>query len=149
MINFDLSFSFIEETDAFLFESLPKLNDFYVNESTHSKDSKTTTNENFQINENLFPEIPDVFPHIDIFRKFGNDWIELSTDINNNKFQKDETPLKKHSIVVKTPKKIDGTLKDKQPIEIDFCGHIFSPAKKKIGRSTKLKNHLKKHIIID
>ena len=34
-MNFDLTFSFIEEGDAFLFENLPKLSDFYVNESSH------------------------------------------------------------------------------------------------------------------
>jgi hypothetical protein len=116
-MNFDLTFSFIEEGDAFLFENLPKLSDFYVNESSHPgmEELKKKFNESFQINGNEF-QVPN-----------------------------DITPLKKKSIVVKTPKKISVFAKRKQDVEIDFCGHIFSPGKQQKG---KLANRINRNSAI-
>ena len=147
----DLTFNYIEEGDSILFTTnLPKLQEFFVNQSTNPgmDELKSKFNENLHIhddgqaventnnNNNAFPSIPDIFQNTS-FKKLPNDLFKIEAtsdiDMNNNDFR--------NAIIApaaaKTPQR---SMEDKLAVtnEINFHGHIFSPRKEIFGKVSKI-----------
>ena len=124
----EMNFNFFDGNDTNLFKEPPKLESFFVNDPKQYRPDilqlQTIFNDNFQITDNKFPHIPD------LFASSSNNQTAFTTPRKQIVIKMQSSTIKKRSI-------------SKNRKRVNFHGHIFeSNGSKESLKTTDEMQHL-------